>query len=131
MKNFTKITAVAATLAIGVSALVPVAALASTGSSRDPGVKVGPATNVTQTTVMLHGAVNPDGHFTQYQFQYYLNPHVWKISATKDAGTGTQFIAAAAKLTGLKPGTTYTYRLVAQNGVGTIPTHWRSFTTRP
>ena len=131
MKNFTKIAAVAATLAIGVSALVPVAALASTTSPRDPGVKVGPATNVTGTTVVLHGAVNPDGHFTQYQFQYYANPHFWNSSSTMDAGTGTKFIAVSAKLTGLKPGTTYTYRLVAQNGVGTIPTHWSSFTTRP
>ncbi len=129
--DFTKITAVAATLAIGVSALVPVAALASTTSPRDPGVRVGPSTNITRTTVVLHGAVNPDGHFTQYQFQYYVNPHNWKISATADAGTGTKYIAVSARLTGLEPGTTYTYRLVAQNGVGTIPTHWRSFTTRP
>ena len=131
MPNVTKITAVAATLAIGVSALVPAAALASTNSSQDPGVKVGPATNVTGTTVVLHGAVNPDGHFTQYQFQYYVNPHYVKITSTQDAGTGTRFLAVSSKLTGLKPGTTYTYRLVAQNGVGTIPTHWRSFSTRP
>lgn len=130
MKTVIKITAVSAAIAIGVSALVPVAALASTGP-RDPGVKVGPATNVTGTTVVLHGAVNPDGHFTQYQFQYYVNPHDWKISGTYDAGTGAKFIAVSAKLAGLQPGTTYRYRLVAQNANATNPTHWGTFTTRP
>jgi hypothetical protein len=59
-----------------------------------------------------------------------VNPHYWKISSTQSAGAGTSFVAVASKLTGLKPGTRYTYRLVAQNGVGTTPTHWRSFTTR-
>ena len=130
MKTITKITAIAATLAIGVSALIPVAALASTGP-QDPGVRVGPATNVTGNSVILHGAVNPDGHFTQFQFQYYVNAHEWNSSATKDAGPGTKFIAVSAKLTGLKPGTTYRYRLVAQNANATNPTHWLTFTTRP
>jgi phosphodiesterase/alkaline phosphatase D-like protein len=130
-EDITKITAVAATLAIGVSALVPVAALASSTSAFDPGVKVGPATNVTATSVVLHGAVNPDGHVTQFQFQCYVNPHEWNISATKDAGAGMKCVVVSAKLTGLKPGTTYTYRFVAQNANATSPTHWLSFTTRP
>jgi phosphodiesterase/alkaline phosphatase D-like protein len=120
----------AVAIAIAALALAPGAARAST-TATNPGVRIGPATDISAREAIVHGAVNPDGHLTQYQFQFYssANRHFIYATATADAGPGTQFVSVSGALTKLAPGTTYHYRLVAQNAAGTTPTPWRTFTT--
>jgi phosphodiesterase/alkaline phosphatase D-like protein len=122
--------AIAAATAIAALALLPVAAYAST--TTNPGVRIGPATDISATQAIVHGAVNPDGHPTQYQFQYYAvtNRHFIYATSTANAGVGTHFVSVSGAITKLAPGTTYRYRLVAQNEIGTTPTAWHTFTTR-
>jgi phosphodiesterase/alkaline phosphatase D-like protein len=127
---FTTRRLVGVALAAAIAALVvlPSAAQASTAN---PAVRIGPATDISANSAIVHGAVNPDGQPTQYQFQYYAttNKHFIYGTATSEAGAGTDFVSASGALTKLAPGTTYRYRLVAQNASGTIGTTWRTFTT--
>lgn len=97
-----------------------------------------PATEVSATVWTLHGTLNPgkEGEAGTYQF-------VYRQSATECQGTEQQVTpaepehstAAAAQqvsseATGLLPGTTYTFCLLASNGVGeTAPGAPQSFKT--
>jgi hypothetical protein len=74
----------------------------------------------TTSTAQLQGRVDPSGLATTYHFEYGsagacdANP----CTATPDrsAGSGSVSELAAEQIEGLTPGTTYHYRLVADNG---------------
>lgn len=100
-----------------VSAVLVVAAVAVAASS--PTVTTGAHSNVTDTSAVLHGKVNPNGSATTYYFQWGLTTGYGVQSVEHSAGHGTKAGSVSTHATGLIPGTVYHYRLVATNGAGT------------
>ena len=96
---------------------------APVGSS--PVLALQAATGITTQSATLSGSVNPVAGSAAYRFEYG--------TLTLDSHTATQTVgssqAVSATLTGLLPGQTYFYRLIASNGVGEQFTPERSFTT--
>jgi len=69
-------------------------------------------------TVELKGSTDPSNLETHYYFQYGPTTSYGSVSPTEPAGSGVEAVSVDAKITGLKPGTTYHYRLVAYNADG-------------
>ena len=94
-----------------------------------PAVAAGSASGVSQTAATITGSVNPNGSSTSYHFEYGLTSGYGSSTPTQSAGGGTATAAVSAALTGLAPGTTYHYRLVAANDGGTVASTDGTFTT--
>jgi len=125
------ILAVAAVGIVSAGALTPLGS-AIGASSATPTAMTGDATTVSQNQATLNGTVNPNGTQTNYVFQYGTTTAYGRTSSTASAGAGTAPVAASRNVTGLAPGTTYHYRIVATNtqkkqDVGLD----RTFTTQP
>lgn len=73
----------------------------------------------TDTTAVVTGTVTPNGAFTSYWFEYGTSTNLGSKTANQTVGSGYIAIAAPAYITGLVKNTTYNFRLVAQNQVGT------------
>lgn len=88
-----------------------------------PAVATGAATNVrtgsSTGSATLNGLVTPNGASTSYRFDYGTTTGYGASTDEIDAGSGTSGVVASADLTGLQAGTTYHYRLVATNAIGT------------
>jgi hypothetical protein len=90
------------------------------------------ATAITSTGATLNGTVDPRGSDTTYHFDYGLDATYG--SATPDAGplSGQGGQPASATITGLAAGTTYHFRVVADNGTGGVQNGAdQTFTTAP
>jgi sugar lactone lactonase YvrE len=76
------------------------------------------ADGVTTTSSTLHGSVDPHGLASTYRFDY--GPTATYGSQTPAASAGQAFapLGVSQTITGLQPGTTYHYRLVAQSAAG-------------
>ncbi|HXB65114.1 MAG TPA: fibronectin type III domain-containing protein [Solirubrobacteraceae bacterium] len=72
----------------------------------------------TATSAKVSGTVNPQGVATTYHIDYGLTSGYEAATSEKSAGSGTSPISVSATLTGLKPGTTYHYRVVATTSTG-------------
>ena len=78
------------------------------------------ATNVTFNSATLNGTVNAYNASTVVTFQYGLTTsYGTTVTATESPVTGFTDTAVSAGITGLIPGTTYHFCVVAQNPVGT------------
>src|SRR6185437_1809060 len=88
------------------------------------------ATAVTETAATLHGTVNPEGHETTYFFEYGLNTNYESTPTTpQKLVSPTTPEGVSAPLSGLSPGTTYHFQLVAENSSGTVHGADQTFTT--
>jgi hypothetical protein len=89
-----------------------------------PGIG-GPGTNgsytqsASATTAQLQGGVYPNGSDTTYWWEYGTTTGYGQQTAAVDIGSGNAAVSVIDSLQGLAPGTTYHYRLVAQNSLGT------------
>jgi len=101
---------------VAASSVLVVTAVALAASS--PTVATGTHTQVTDTSAVLHGTINPNGSATTYYFQWGLTNAYGVDSVAHSAGHGTAPASVTATATGLIPGTIYHYRLVATNGSG-------------
>jgi hypothetical protein len=93
----------------------------------------GTATDVTDTGATLTGKVNPNGNATKYAFQLaetqdFANSQVFPSEAA-DAGSGTADVDVAISAAGLKPQTTYFFRLAATSSAGGNFGETKQFTT--
>ncbi len=81
----------------------------------------------------LNGKVNPKSFSTTYQFEYGTSEaYGSKVPASpKFAGSGTSDVKVSEPISGLKPGTTYHYRVVATNAEATTASKDETFTTPP
>ncbi len=100
------------------------------------------AADATRTSVLVGGTVNPESGDASYHFEY-VDAAGYEAGAANPYGSGgrTESIALAAAhtdetvegvpITGLAPGTTYHYRVVASNAAGTGYGPDETFTTTP
>jgi hypothetical protein len=117
--------------ALGVAALVcALWAPAVASAAEKPVARSGGAANITPTSVVLNGGVNPNGAETTYFFQYGTTVIYGALTPSTSAGKGTQGVHVAAAVGALAPATTYHYRIVAQNSKGLTRGRDRTFRTR-
>lgn len=97
-----------------------------------PLVETGVASDLSETSAVLHGTVNPAGLQTGYHFEYGTTTAYGSripVSAEAPAGNNRVPLSVSRLITGLQPGVTYHYRLVAENAIGATAGEDRTFTT--
>jgi hypothetical protein len=103
-------------------------------SAQAPSVTPGRATDITKNSATLNGSVNPNGSdATDCHFDYGTTTSYGSQAPCSPAAPirGTDDVVVRAAVTGLTPGTTYHYRLVATNAGGTSRTGDVTFRTTP
>lgn len=103
-----------------------------TTSVSAPAAETRVATDITDTSAVVHGAVTAFGLQTTYVFEYGpTTSYGSKVPAGAPGVFGISYTARAVERTleGLKPGVTYHYRVVATNSVGTTAGADATFTT--
>jgi plastocyanin len=83
-----------------------------------PAAVTGLATALGETTATLNGTVNPDGLATSYFFEWGAGGSYNQKTAELPAGEDHTSHAVSAALSGLAPGQTYDFRIVAKNSSG-------------
>jgi len=115
-----------------VSAQILAGRVISPPASGPPQVFTGTATAITANSATLNGSVNPDGLSTTAYFQWGTSTEYGNTVPTPvfSCGGGNNTIGVSVQnLSGLAPGTTYHYRLVASNSAGTANGADQTFTT--
>ena len=102
---------------------------ASFTTSSAPSIETGDVASVTPTTATLKGTVLPNGLSTTWWFEYGTSTSYSSRTSSHSAGSGTKTTSQSIGIKSLKPGTTYHYRLVAQNSSGKSYGSDRSFAT--
>jgi hypothetical protein len=87
------------------------------------------ASPVAVTTATLRGQVTPNGLATTWWFEYGTSLSYGQKTASHSAGSGTTAQAVSGGVTKLAAGTSYHFRLVAQNSSGRVFGLDRLFTT--
>ncbi len=113
----------ASLVVLGVCAAVAVAA-------SSPTVTTGAASSIKDTSAVLNGRVNPNGSATKYWFEWGPTTAYGAVSDLHNAGKGTADVNAKVTATNLFPGTTYHYRMFAQNLYGTTAGADKTFKTK-
>ncbi len=96
------------------------------------------ATDVSSTEATLHTQINPLGNDTTYYFQYGTQSCAQNPAACTnipappglDIGAGEEDVAQSQPIIGLSPNTTYFYRVIAINSLGTTEGPERTLTTK-
>lgn len=94
-----------------------------------PSATTGPALTLTSSSANVTGTVNPNGEATTYSFQFGATTGYGSQTNPQSAGSGTQNQVVSATITGLQPGFTYHYRLIASNASATTVGADATFTT--
>ncbi len=94
-----------------------------------PLVKIKHTVDVTETTAILHGKVNPNSLPASFYFEYGLTPALGMVTPSYPLPDTTEFLTIAASITDLQPRQTYYYRLAASNGYTTSLSEQLSFFT--
>jgi hypothetical protein len=105
----------AAVAACAVAALVGAGGAATATA---PTASTGPVTAVGPTTATVSGSVNPNGTATTSYVEYGTSTTYGLKTGAASAGSGTSSVAISPTLTGLTPGTSYHYRVVATSTAG-------------
>jgi alpha-tubulin suppressor-like RCC1 family protein len=88
------------------------------------------ASPVSESGATLHASINPEGFDTRYHFEYGTEAENYGASTPSvDAGAGTTTVHVSSAITGLQPGTTYHYRIIADSATGTSAGADTTFTT--
>ncbi len=85
-----------------------------------PGVLTGPAVNVTRSSALLTGAVNPGGLATTYHFDVGTSPFTVVHTSNVTLAATNNTVPVSAPVSGLADHTLYHFRLVASSTSGTI-----------
>ena len=94
-----------------------------------PIVTTEPATNVATSAATLNGLLDPHGLTTSVHFQYGTSTDYGRTT-TLQSQTGNTYRNIAANIVGLAGNTTYHFRIVATNSVGTRYGNDGTFTTQ-
>jgi hypothetical protein len=95
-----------------------VATATYTSSLQMPTATTLAATLLAAAAAQLNGSVNPNGTSTTYYFEYGTTASYGTQTTSASAGSGSTALSVSATLSGLTPGTTYHFRIVATNGAG-------------
>ena len=95
-----------------------------------PTVTTGGASSITSSNAVGNGSVNPNAYATTAYFEYGLTTSYGSVTASVNAGNGTNTVSVTNLLSGLIANTTYHFRLVAYNAGGTNFGSDATFTTR-
>lgn len=87
------------------------------------------ATGIDSTTAVLNAAINPNGFQTTWRIELGTTTGYGMTSLSQTLAAGTANVNAALNVAGLAPGTTYHFRVIAQNSSGTSTGADRIFTT--
>jgi len=100
-------------------------------SSLSLAVQTGNATAVTQNEAVLNGIVTPNGTAADAWFEIGTNPNLasYDNTSTQTILSGTTAQSISATRSGLTPGATYYFRLVASDTIELVKGEIRSFTT--
>ena len=109
-------------------------ALVTTGTTVSPGgpapvVSQASAVKITSSSVQLNGAINPEGDSTTWHFEYGLTSS-YGLETTPGTLAGLGIRPVNAPITGLRPATTYYFRLVADSANGLYVGPNLTFTTK-
>ncbi len=96
-----------------------------------PTVTTGTPTGIATPNATLVGFVNPNGLDTKYFFEYGTTTSYGSYTPTEDAGSGTGIVQEDEPISGLAPGTTYYFRIVASSATGESFGGPVVFTTQP
>ena len=110
-------TRIIAVIAAGAAILLCMATVARAAAT--PTATTDHATQVGDTSAILHGTVDPRGTNTDYTFNYGVTPSYGAATPARSAGSGQRPIAVAVRVRGLEPGTTYHFQLAAVSAAGT------------
>jgi hypothetical protein len=94
-----------------------------------PIVTTKPATDAATSSATLNGLLDPHGLTTSVNFQYGTTTNYGRTTPMQSQ-TGNTFRNIAANIVGLASNTTYHFRIVATNSVGTRYGNDRTFTTQ-
>jgi len=97
-------------------------------------LKTQPATNITRTSATLNGSFDGTNEETHYYFKWGLDENYGNETAIPpgdSAGVTNTPTTVSSTISGLTAGTTYHYRVVAENDVGISEGEDRTFTTAP
>jgi hypothetical protein len=104
---------------------------ATAGAASAPGASTGHSSSVTYSSAIVFGSVNPHAQPTTYVFQYGTTHSYGAQTPLAPAGSGENSITVSQTLTGLKPLTTYHYRMLATSPAGATAGNDRTFATGP
>jgi phosphodiesterase/alkaline phosphatase D-like protein len=125
---------VVATSTAGTSAGAILSFTTATPAATVPTATTQPATAITGTTATLNGSVNPDGSPTTVTFVFGTSSTLASgttTTTTSAIGSGTSAAPVTGSVSGLTPGTTYYYEVLATNTVGTSAGAILGFSTLP
>jgi hypothetical protein len=89
-----------------------------------------PEASLEARAAVVEGTIDPEGVDSSYHFEYGTDlTYGSRTVGEVDAGSGSDPVAALAEITGLKPNTTYHYRIVGSNTAGSIVGVDRMFNT--
>jgi hypothetical protein len=93
--------------------------IVASAAAAPPAVTTNGASSIAPTSARLNGSVNPNGHATTWYFQFGTSASYGTNTTARNAGSGTKAVGASTAVTGLSPGVTYDFRLVASSSSGT------------
>ena len=103
-------------------------------AAQQPTVDTTSASNVTSTAARFNGRINPNSAETTYWFEYSNNSLLATLigngTPQQTLASGNNTTSVSANISGLTKNSTYYYRLVARNSLGTIRGDIESFKTK-
>ena len=99
------------------------------GPGFSPQTETNAATAIGSLQATLNGSVNPRGLLTTYHFEWGTTASYGQSGASFSIGAGEGANAVRETINQLSPNTTYHYRVVATNSLGTAYGSDRAFTT--
>ncbi len=103
-------------------------------SASAPSAKTSNATSVTASNAQLNGVVSANGKITTYWFEYSTDSLLGAVLMNRTdqltVGTDANNVAIKSTIPNLKSKTTYYFRLVAENELGTVRGDKESFKTK-
>jgi uncharacterized delta-60 repeat protein len=98
-----------------------------------PQVVLGSATAITTSSATLSGSIQSYGKITSAGFETAVGSSAFTaigyVPISLNPANGTTAQSFSVPVTGLQPGTTYSYRITAASTNGTTTTGWLTFTT--
>ncbi|HSZ69709.1 MAG TPA: hypothetical protein VK756_05040 [Solirubrobacteraceae bacterium] len=104
----------------------------TTGSTPSVAAATGAPSAITPTSALISGSVDPGGQQATYVFElgvYTGASTAYGVVLSGTVPAETQSVAESEQLTGLQPGTTYSYRITIRSGYGEATGTVTTFTT--